>query len=629
MSDHPHEIVVCGVPFDSPYEADALRQLKDMGVTSVQIYTFWRDFEPEHRGGFDWSLYDRQAGALQKAGLKYVPFILMGPKYAAPTWWLAAPEHRGLACLEHAKTSPIESIWNDAFKLEITRVLEAFGSHYLPTGVLESVQPGICGDYGEAIMPVTGNWPGDYHTHRGYWCGGADAREDFRRWLEHKFAALSSLNQAWRAHYRAFGEIEPFLPHRAPSRTAWFDFLEWYRASMTDYTEFWMAECRRIFPETPVYMCTGGYEEPEHASLFSSQARVSALHDGGIRLTNEGNKFYDNFFSTAYAWSACSFYGAYYGLEPVGPITEKGVTARIFGSAAYGNRQMFHYYGNIFGPEARPLPAAEAFRKSIHLVQEAPPPDSVAFFWPGDYTAWAGGTPENVNQALRFIRSISDCMPVNEEMILDGALQRHKLLVIALPAFSDRRVLLKIVEWVQAGGVVVSAGRLLDRELEPVEAFDALFGILPTSEETTGHVEQAIYHRDDFPNLTAIGSFHSILTWMDLAPDTELLAVVPGLETDRELAGYSGTSIQRVSAAFMRRSGKGAGIFYSGAVAMEDDPEAIFYDPGTFKALLKDTLMRYSQTELLEPQPGEIARSRIGGKLLALTEMGIQPVSAG
>ena len=105
--------------------------------------------------------------------------------------------------------------------------------------------------------------------------------------------------------------------------------------------------------------------------------------------------------------------------------------------------------------------------------------------------------------------------------------------------------------------------------------------------------------------------------------------MVPGLETDRELAGYSGTTIQRVSAAFMRRSGKGAGIFYSGAVAMEDDPEAIFYDPGTFKALLKDTLMRYSQTELLEPQPGEIARSRIGGKFLALTETGIQPVSAG
>ena len=41
--------------------------------------------------------------------------------------------------------------------------------------VLEAVMPGICGDYGESIMPVWGNWPGDYHTHLGYWCGGEDA----------------------------------------------------------------------------------------------------------------------------------------------------------------------------------------------------------------------------------------------------------------------------------------------------------------------------------------------------------------------------------------------------------------------------------------------------------------------
>lgn len=79
-----HEIVVCGVPFEAPFEMDALLRLKDLGVTSIQIYTFWRDFEPEQRNQFDWSLYDSQVSSLQKADLKYVPFILMGPKYAAP-----------------------------------------------------------------------------------------------------------------------------------------------------------------------------------------------------------------------------------------------------------------------------------------------------------------------------------------------------------------------------------------------------------------------------------------------------------------------------------------------------------------------------------------------------------------
>ncbi len=603
---HSHEIVVCGVPFGASFEMEALYRLKDLGVTSIQIYTFWRDFEPDQRGRFDWSLYDSQVASLQKADLKYVPFLLMGPKYAAPGWWLADPAHRGLECLEHHRSSPVESIWNPAFQEEIRRVLESFASHYLPMDVIESVQPGICGDYGEAIMPVTGNWPGDYHTHRGWWCAGQDAQASFHSWLEQKFGTLANLNQSWRSHFASFNAIEPFLPHRSPSRTAWFDLLEWYRGSMTEYAEFWMRECRRIFPTTPVYLCTGGSEEPEHASLFSDQAKVAARHQGGIRLTNEGNKFYDNFYNTAYTWSACKFYNAYLGLEPVGPITEKGVKTRMFGSAAYGNRQIFHYYGNLMGEEARPLPATQALKDYAHLIQEAPSQDAVAFFWPGDTMAWMGGAPENVNQAVRFIRRLTNCMPINESMILDGALNQFKLLVNILPAFTDRRVLETISEWVRQGGVILSAGRLLDRELEPINTFDALFGILPTSEETTGHVEQFIPTIPDFPSFSQIGSYHSMITWMDLAPDTTFMAV------SSEEAGYSGTRICKVASAFSRTSGTGKGIFYSGPVVMEPDPEAIFYDPGTFKALLSDVLKKFSRSEWLEPQEGEIARARVG-----------------
>jgi hypothetical protein len=607
-----HEIVVCGAPFGAPYEAEALTRLKDLGVTSIQIYTFWRDFEPEQRGHFDWHLYDGQVESLQKAGLKYVPFILMGPKYAAPDWWLEDPNHRGLVCLEHKRLSPIESIWSPLFRQEISRVLEAFARHYLPMDVFESVQPGICGDYGEAIMPVTGNWPGDYHTHRGWWCGGQDARASFQNWLTQRFGSLENLNQGWRSHFTSIEEIEPFLPHRTPSRTAWFDLLEWYRSSMTEYAEFWMRECRRIFPDTPVYLCTGGYEEPEHASLFSDQAKISARHQGGIRLTNEGNKFYDNFYSTAYTWSACKYYGAYLGLEPVGPITEKGVRARMFGSAAYGNRQIFHYYSNLMGDEGMPLPAAQALKDYVHLIQETQPDEAVAFFWPGDYIAWVGGAPENVNLALRFIRRLTNCMPVNEAMILDGALKNYKVLVNILPAFTDGKVLETITGWVKQGGVILSAGRVLDRELEPVQEFDALFGILPTSEETTGHVEVHIPNDPSLPEFSHIEHFHSMITWVDLAEDTRLLA------SSGDQGGYSGTRIRNVAAAFSRQVGKGTSIFYSGPVVMEPDQEAIFFDPGTFKALLSDVLKKYSQSEWLEPQEGEVARARIAGNIMVL-----------
>ena len=617
-----HEIVVCGVPFETPLEKDALRKLKEVGVTSVQIYTFWKDFEPGGRGQFDWAFYDREVALIQEAGLKYVPFILMGPKYAAPQWWLESPEHMGLRCLEHGKVSPIESIWNPLFRQEISRALQAFAAHYLPMNVLESIQPGICGDYGEAIMPVTGNWPGDYHTHLGYWCGGVDAIASFRAWLMEKFDSLEQLNRAWRSHYADINLVTPFLAHKAPSRTAFFDFLEWYRGSMTEYAEFWMQTCRQFFPNTPVYLCTGGYEEPEQASSFSSQARVAARHGSGLRLTNEGNKFYDNFFQTAYTRSACDFYGAYLGLEPVGPMTDKGVVARIFGSADYGNQQMFHYYGNLFDGES-PRPAADALRQYIPLVQKHPLEQSVAFFWPSYYAALNGGMPEVVNRALHFVRRMTNCLPANEEMILDGALERHHLLVIPLPGFTSRPVLDKIARWVRAGGVVLQAGLLIDLELERVAAYDELFGILPTSEEAWGIATQTIHAGPEFPAFGKVGEFTSGRSWLGLAPDVEMLA------STHSGNAYSGTQMKLTTAVFRRKIGEGQAIFYCGPVVMEDDPEAVFFDPGTFKGLLHDVLAAYSHTVDLTPGPGEIARAQIGGEIYALKEAEIVKLSSG
>ena len=204
-----HEIVVCGVPFETEHEVEALKKLKDIGVTSVQIYTFWNRFEPEEQGRFDWSHYDREVELIAQAGLKYVPFILMGPRYGAPDWWLASPDHVGLVCLEHNKVNPIESIWSPRFRVEIRRVLKAFAAHYGPMNVLESVQPGICGDYGESIMPVHGNWPGAYHTHVGYWCGGDDARESYIAWLADRYGDVGTLNAAWRSCYGSLAEVEP------------------------------------------------------------------------------------------------------------------------------------------------------------------------------------------------------------------------------------------------------------------------------------------------------------------------------------------------------------------------------------------------------------------------------------
>jgi len=609
------EMVVCGVPFGTPREREALERVKDAGFTSVQIYTFWRDFEPE-RGRFDWSRYDRDVELIRAAGLKYVPFILMGPKYAAPDWWLADPRHQGLVCLEHGKASPVESVWNPAFRAEVSRVLEAFAAHYMPQGVLESVQPGISGDYGEAIFPVLGNWPGDYHTHRGYWCGGEDAARSFRDWLRARYPTVRELNARWRSSYADLDQVRPFPRHRASSRTSLFDMTSWYRESMTAYAEFWMAECRRCFPGIPVYLCTGGSEEPEHGSLFAEQARVAARHGGGIRLTNEGNKFYENFRNTAHMAAACRLYGAYLGLEPVGPMTERGVRARCFGSLAYGTRQIFHYFGNVFDGGLRPRPGALAalgeYRRFFGTRPRGAP---LAVFWPEDAAAVEGGMSPAVGELVELLRRMYTLEPVSESMILDGALRGARVFV-ALGARSTRReALAALARHVREDGLTILAdGRLLDLELEPVRELDEVFGILPDSEEAWGHARQEVRPLPGFPRLSACGSFDSEVAWLGLAPGTEMLSAA------RPRAGQSGTTIREVSAIFRRVfPGGGQGILYSGRVNLRRDPEAIFADPGVYMALLAD-VCEGSGLELVEPQEGELSRAPVQGGFLVLKE---------
>lgn len=611
------EMVVCGIPI----EREVLERAKDIGFTSVQIYTFWRDFEPEP-GRFDWSRYDRDVEQIQAAGLKYVPFILMGPKYAAPDWWLEDKRHVGLVCLEHGKTSPVESVWNPAFRTEISRVLEAFAGHYLPMGVLESVQPGICGDYGEAIFPVLGNWPGDYHTHRGYWCGGEDASASFRGWLRRRYGEIRKLNAAWRASFADFEQVRPFLRHRACSRTAFFDMVCWYRESMTAYAEFWMAECRKYFPGLPIYLCTGGSEEPEHGSLFADQAKIAARHGGGIRLTNEGNKFYENFRNTAHMAAACRFYGAYLGLEPVGPMTEKGVMVRCFGALAFGTRQIFHYFGNVFDKETRPKPLArralDQYRKLYSEYREAPgdkTEKALAVFWPEDAAVLEGGMSPHVGELLELLRRIYPVEPISESMILDGALNGFDTLVVLGARSTRREVLSTLARCVKEGSLTILAdGRTFDLEFEPVAEYDEIFGIVADSEEAWGHARQKPRSHPEFPRFSACPPFDSEVAWMGLLPGTEILAATsPG-------PGQSGTTIHEVSAAFRRIfPGGGQGIFFSGRVSLRQDPEAIFADPGVYMSLLVDVCAR-SGVRPLGLREGELARARLPGGMIVLKE---------
>ena len=140
----------------------------------------WNKVEKEP-GKLDWSDYDADAALFKKHGIRWVPFIIAGPWYVTPEFVRRDAEMVMLRCLEHGRESAIPSIWCPRLRDYVRGYLQKFAQHYLPMDILESINLGISGDYGEAIYSVLGNWPGEYHSHGGFWCGDRLAAADFRR----------------------------------------------------------------------------------------------------------------------------------------------------------------------------------------------------------------------------------------------------------------------------------------------------------------------------------------------------------------------------------------------------------------------------------------------------------------
>ena len=610
------EAVVGQVPFGQACEKEALRNLKNLGFTSVQVYVFWKDFEPEYNK-FDWSFYDREVALIKEAGLKWVPFILMGPRYAAPDWRLEQDTFVPLVCLEHNKECPIESIWNPDFHAHISRVLKAFAQHYLPMDVIESVQPGICGDYGEAIFPVVGNWPGAYHSHQGFWCAGSDAVLDYIDYLRRKYNSIEDLNRAWSSHYKSFDEVKPVLRHRSDSRTAHLDMVTWYRLAMSLYSRFWMQECKRIFGENmPCYLCTGGNEEPEHGSCFSDQAKYAAEFNSGLRLTNEGNKFYDNIVSTLYTWSACDFYGAYLGLEPVGPITRRGFRERLFGTLSYGNLQIHHYYGNLYNKDCDLLINKDDWEFYMKYAKTYNHNKSIAVFYPSDRSVLDGVMPDIYNESIKHLRTMFPISLISEEMILDNALEEYDVFIMIYAESTRLSVLEKIVSWANTKGrSLVTNGVVKDIELNDVVQFNALFGITENSELAYGHIDNKIYRTKGFNKVSEIESLHTMRSYIGLAPSVTYIA-----KADEQI-GYSNTKISASSCLFMNKSASGCKcIMYVGDCELVPDPEAMFPSQLIFPRLLED-VAGISGIKRFVLSDNEIAKSDFDGKELTLTDI--------
>jgi hypothetical protein len=502
-----------------------LQLYRELGATSVQLYIDWKEVEPS-LGHYDWSAYDRDAEALAAHGLKLGPFVICGSWYVTPQYVRDEPGMVMYRCVEHDRDTAMPSLWCPNIRPHIERFLRALADHFGPADTLGFVLLGPSGDYGEALYPIVGNGPGAYHDHPGHWCNDTLAVADFRRWLtKYYHDSVEALNESWWSDYASFEEVRPFTRAHAPSEKAYIEQIRWYRDSMTEFCDFWLATAQAAFRNVPVYLCTGGLMLPEHGSDFSAQTRVAEKYDAGIRVTNEASDYASNFMLTRLVNSAARGYGTLASHEPASIVTPKGVVGRVFNAVASGCAQLFSYPG-AYIEDIKITAGGEVFKRLRSMLRDRKPIVPVAVFYPDTDRVLRGDVPfDRLHVALR---GLVDFDLVDENMIADGLLDQYSYLLVAATERMNATTIEDIAAWVEDGGVLLNVNSVVADLDENSDAWRYLIGFSLDTERNYGVIEQEVLRADLLPRYHPLMPLWTTACYGPLSSDCTALVGVQG-----------------------------------------------------------------------------------------------------
>ena len=429
---------------------------KALGVTSIQSYVRWSSIEREE-GQWDWSFYDWVCDLTRYFDMKWVAFIMIGPHYAMPEWWLEKYDYPN-KCLEHGEESRVQSIWSPVMLEYVDRFMKTFADHY-PEEQIESVMLGPAGDFGETTTNgvFIRNY---YHTHVGHWCGEDVAVEDFRVQMQKKYGTIEELNTAWNTSFTAFDEFRPVVREEAPSIRAWLDQMNWYVDKMTWWTRKWGEIVAAALPETTIYMAAGGAGDPPRAATWSGQ--MQALKDTGVgaRVTNEGGDYAFNFAYTSWAGTCCRFYDLPFGNEPWGgDMCGNGVLGRMYNAVTLHADNFWAYNRHV-----ESFPSWKAVRQGLPMLgKRYRRKNRLAVYYPwthflvnDEHGFSEKGMRDIFWPQIEELRDIVDFDLVDERLITDGIMDEYDFLIVLQGAVYEHDELAQLVEWVENGGVLIT-----------------------------------------------------------------------------------------------------------------------------------------------------------------------------
>lgn len=460
-----------GYPSQSLLKDEPYRLAKENGITSLQSYVHWAEVETEP-GVYDFSYYDPVVERIRKHGLRWTPFIIVGPYYSTPEWFRHSEESVFAKCLEHDRETVIQSIWNPNLQKYIKDFLRSISDYYEPE-LFESVLLGIGGNWGESIYPAGGGfkWEPEFHTHIGWWAGDAYAFRSFRSHLKAKYLNVDELNKAWDTNYTDWESIGPDMRSfqlgsqiSVSLASRRLDFVEWYIDSMNKYSEMWLKSAREVFPDIEIYLVTGGEGEPQLGADFVVQTKIASKYDAGMRITNQ-NDFYDYSFAVTRMISSSSrFYKSYYTTEPGGANTARGVPMRIFDMITGGARGMyFKMLLENVGPDrdsCKPTDLLSELAKNKEFVdlECGEPIIKVGVLYPT--TAINLYSYDVLKPLLKHSGKLRDAVDfdfLDETMICDGALDAYVLLISLVPSVIKTETFEIIRSWCEDSGILITS----------------------------------------------------------------------------------------------------------------------------------------------------------------------------
>lgn len=450
-------LLSCGITGD-----DDLPLLATTGFTLLETGSDALSTPETAPGVWELSIPDTDRARARRAAFDWSYF----PHFAFPPEW---KRRQGgftqIECLEHEQPVPVYSPWDPDFIRYVDDGYSALQKAFSSSGGLSAVDLGIHGDYGEAglfsgarmdVPKLKTDWTlrfGEPHDHLGWWCADRDARNAFRSAMIDRYGSVDAMNRAWKTTFQSSNEIAYPTSPITGSRRYWLDFVHWYQESITHMAEG-IGETARRHLGNRLLMLPLGFkdEDPRGGNDNTGLIKMASRLGLDIRSSHGGFRpFADNQATMmGRISSAARFYGVPLWNEATSTLTPEEETARVFSAISLGAKGMFDWPENV--KDARDV----YYRYGKNLRVERPLVDVAMFFPSTNHLLRQESYPQTFARGCGDIRDVLNYDIVDEQMTLDGALSKYRILVLWEGVVIEAPVLAKIRDWVDAGGVLVS-----------------------------------------------------------------------------------------------------------------------------------------------------------------------------